>query len=162
MEDDKLDILATCISELLTTDITLKKVQVYQLYINHYLLSRVPDNIIKKINSDEIIKEVIGIHHYYAFKSDFIDHPSSCSLDSLSLPFVPFPYKKYITDCEQMKVFLTNKSDKWWRSLSLAWLKKTGEIIPLKKHYQRQQERESVYEYIPLIEDAQFIISSYL
>ena len=55
-----------------------------------------------------------------------------------------------------------NKSDKWWRSISLAWLKKTGEIIPLKKHYQRQQERESVYEYIPLIEDAQFIISSYL
>ncbi len=162
MEDEKIELLSQCIAELLV-DVTPKKTHVYQLYINHYLLSRVPNNIIKRINSDEIIKEVIGIHHYFAFKSDFLDHPSNGSIDSLMIPFdVASHSEKYITDYEQMKVFLTNKSDNWWRSLSLAWLKKTGEKIPLAKHYQRQQERESVYEYLPLIEDVKYIIITYL
>ena len=164
MEDEKIELLAQCIAELLV-DITPKKTHVYQDYINHYLLSRIPNNIIKRINSDEVIKEVIGIHHYFIFKSNFIDHPSNVSLDSLMIPFYatsPNSYKKYISDWEYIAYFLKNKSDKWWRSLSLAWFKKTGDKIPLAKHYQRQLERQSVYEYLPLIEDVQYIIITYL
>ena len=165
-----IELMARCLEDLLCCSPTFSapfrpRSKMYiQDYINFYLLRRVSDAVQQRIYSDQVLNAIIS--------QDPRENPESPQITAwdgrsyfLSTQFRNIG-EKYMTSWKKMHAYLLGKDTEWWNHLSEKWMQQVGyQAFDSKTHSQRQRDRESwayARRYIPLNEDVQYVILTYL
>jgi len=162
-----IELMARCLEDLLCWRYLARAARskmCIQDYINIYLMRRVTDSVQQKIYSDQVLNTIIS--------QDPRENPDSPQITAwdgqpylLSTQFRDIG-EKYITSWQKMHAYLLGGDTEWWDHLSDKWMQQVGQqVFNSKTHIQRQRDRESwayVRHYLPLNEDVQHVILTYL
>jgi len=162
-----IELMARCLEDLLCWRYLARAARskmCIQDYINIYLMRRVTDSVQQKIYSDQVLNTIIS--------QDPRENPDSPQITAwdgqpylLSTQFRDIG-EKYITSWQKMHAYLLGGDTEWWDHLSEKWMQQVGQqVFNSKTHIQRQRDRESwayVRHYLPLNEDVQHVILTYL
>lgn len=162
-----IELMARCLEDLLCCQyltLTARSKMCIQDYINSYLMRRVTDTVQQKIYSDQVLNAIIS--------QDPRENPESPQITAWD----GYPYflstqfrdmgGKYITSWQKMYAYLLGEDTEWWDHLSDKWMQQIGgQVFGGEIHAQRQRDRESwayARRYLPLNEDVQYVILTYL
>jgi len=154
-----IELMARCLEDLLCWRYLTSAVRskmCMQDYIKVYLMKRVPNTVRQKIYSDQVLNAIIT--------QDPRANPESPQI-TVSTQFRDLG-DKYIVSWQKMHAYLLGGGTEWWDHLSEKWMQQVGQqVFNDQIHTQRQRDRESwayARRYLPLNEDVQYVILTYL
>jgi len=156
-KDKIIELLARCLEDLFdwssTQRLQTKSKLSVQNYITINLLRRINDNVLQRINADQVLSAIITPIAWY--EDPYLLSPQFIEIGN-----------KYVTTWKKINAYLLGKDAQWWNHISIKWMKKTGEsIFNHQIHTQRTRDREnweSTRDHLPLNEDIQHLIFTYL